>query len=488
MDKLLLEVLNFLVASGKIDYADVRYRETFTEDIITSNNVLKNYNNHDDRGVGIRVLKDGCWGFASTSKFNDIDSLLKYANIAIEIAKQASYFQNHNSSNRIKLTKLTADQIIREGKYKTPIVIDPFKVTAKDKLNILFAVHENVKNKQGFKRIDGTMKFKKFHQFFYSSEGSRIENEIYLNDVSYTITVVEDGDFQSRTFFGIPKTAGFEWILAQPIVEDSTRLAEEALIKLKASKVTPAKRDLIILPSNLHLTIHESVGHPTELDRVLGWEANFAGTSFATPEKKGNFQYGSDIVNFRADNNLSGGLATIGFDDDGIPSKSFDIIKDGILVGYSTTRETAHLIGESESMGCNRADSYALMPINRIPNLSLMPGKKLLTLEELIADTEDAILIDGRGSFSIDQQRLNFQFGGDFFQEIKNGKIVGPLRDVTYQAISYEFWRSCDAICDQRFWQTHGTLNCGKGEPSQTQHMTHGASPARFRNISVGGA
>lgn len=483
MDKILFEVMNFIKRKGGgnlVDYADIRYRETLNEDITVFNNVLRSYCNTSDRGVGIRVLKNGCWGFASTSKI-DKDSLLKAADKAIEIAEVAS----NSQYNRIQLTK---DKIPSHGKFKTPIKIDPFQVSAKDKLAILFSVYENIKNKKSFKRVDGWMKFKKFHQILCNTEGSKIENEIYLNDVGYTVTVVDNDDFQSRTFYGIPKTAGYEWILAQPVVDSAEIIAEEALIKLKSAKCLAGKKDLIILPSNLHLTIHESVGHPTELDRVLGWEANYAGTSFATLDKRGKFQYGSELINFRADNNLDGGLATIGFDDDGIPCKSFDIIKDGVLVGYSTTRETASLIGDLESNGCNRADSFAVMPINRIPNLSLMPGKKSLSLEELIADTEDAILIDGRGSFSIDQQRLNFQFGGDFFQQIKNGKIVGSLRDVTYQAISYEFWRSCDAICDQRFWQTYGTLNCGKGEPSQTQHMTHGSSPARFRNISVGGA
>ncbi|MBF0297253.1 MAG: TldD/PmbA family protein [Oligoflexia bacterium] len=480
MDYLLSEVINFLREKSSLEYADVRYRETLSEDIITLNNVLKQYNNVDERGVGIRVLKNGCWGFAATSDLSK-ESLLKSAKLALEIADNSSVFQY----NKIKLTK---DKIPMEGKFKTPIMIDPFKVNAKDKLNILFQVYEQVKDKKAFKRLDGQMRFKKYHQMLYNLDGAKIENEIYLNDISYTVTVVDNGDFQSRTFYGIPKSAGYEWILAQPVVESSALIAEEALIKLKATKCSLGRKDLIILPSNLLLTIHESVGHPTELDRVLGWEANYAGTSFATIEKRGNFKYGSELINFRVDNNLEGGLASIGFDDDGIPSKSFDIIKDGILVGYSSTRETASIIGDSESMGCNRADSFSVMPINRIPNLSLMPGKKTLSLDDLIADTEDGILIDGRGSFSIDQQRLNFQFGGDFFKQIKNGKIVAALRDVTYQAISYEFWRSCDAICDKRFWQPYGTLGCGKGEPTQSQHMTHGSAPARFRNISVGGA
>ncbi len=246
--------------------------------------------------------------------------------------------------------------------------------------------------------------------------------------------------------------------------------------------------DLVLLPSHLVLTIHESVGHPTELDRVLGWEANMAGTSFATTDKLGNFRYGSPLVNLKADNTLPGGLATWGWDDDGVPSKAWHIVKDGILVNYGTTRDVAHYIGAEESMGCNRADSYSSQPINRIPNLSLMPGKEPTTLEDIISDTEEGILIDGRGSFSIDQRRYNFQFGGDFFQKIENGKITGPLRDVTYQAITPQFWGSMDKIADQRFWEPWGITNCGKGEPMQSMQMSHGSAPARFRNIEVGGA
>jgi len=230
------------------------------------------------------------------------------------------------------------------------------------------------------------------------------------------------------------------------------------------------------------------VGHATELDRVLGWEADYAGVSFATPEKLNNYHYGSEVINFVGDNTLEGGLATLGFDDDGVPGQKWYIIKDGILKEYGSTRDTALEIGLNASRGCNRATYYFNQPINRIPNLYLLPGKKPLTPGELIADTEDGVYIQGRGSYSIDHHRINFQFGGDFFWEIKNGKLIRPLKKVIYKSCNPEFWNSCDAICDERFWRPFGVVNCGKGQPPQTGRMTHGSSTARFRNIRVGGS
>jgi TldD protein len=248
------------------------------------------------------------------------------------------------------------------------------------------------------------------------------------------------------------------------------------------------RRTLLLDPIHMSLTMHESVGHPTELDRVLGWEADFAGISFATPEKLGSFQYGSPIVNFVADNTLADGLASAGYDDDGVPNQKWYIVKDGILNEYGTTRATAPFIGQQLSRGCNRATHYYDFPINRIPNLYLEPGKEPLSPNELIADTKDGVMIEGQGSFSIDQHRVNFQFGGDMFWEIKDGKKVRPLKKIIYRSNNPEFWNSVDAICDERFFRTFGVSNCGKGQPGQRGRMTHGGALARFRNIRVGGS
>jgi len=462
-----------------VDYGDARLRQTDREIIMTQNDALRYVDNFTELGIGVRVLVKGRWGFAATP-FLTKEDIRKTVKKAVAIAKAASVVVQEP-------IKLTQDKPAR-GVFKTKIEKDPFDIPLGEKAGMLIAAYEKMAARKAIKRVSGRMYFRRMHQYFLSTEGADLENLVYTSAATYNATAVGQGDFQTRGLPEYPKNAGFEWIESLNIVDRADEVAEDVMKKLSADRGPAGKKDLILLPSHLCLTIHESVGHPTELDRVLGWEANFAGTSFATPEKRNQFRYGSPLVNFVADNTLEGGLATWGNDDDGIVGKRWPIIKDGILVNYGTTRDTAHFIGDAESMGCNRADSYASQPINRIPNLSLEPGKEPLSLDELIADTEDGILIDGMGSFSIDQRRYNFQFGGDMFYEIKKGKITKPLKDVIYQAITPEFWNACDAVCDKRFWEPYGVLNCGKGEPSQTQQMTHGSAPARFRNIAVGGA
>ncbi len=468
-----------VMSSLNIDYGDARLRGTDMEFVRTYNDVLKNVRNNKELGIGIRILLDGRWGFAATPYLTK-DKIAETVKKAAGIAKAASRVEQ-------KPIILTNDKPVVDT-YRTKIEKNPFEVSLSKKADTLFEVYNKASKVDKVKKVDGFMYFQKIHQFFKSTEGADLENEVYISGAAYEITAVGENDFQTRNYQMFPKAKGYEWIEEQPIVENAEKLAEDAVKKLEAKKGPSGKKDLILMPSHLALTIHESVGHPTELDRVLGWEANFAGTSFATTEKLNNFQYGSKVVNFVADNTLEEAIGTWGFDDDGIPGKRWHIVKDGILINYGTTRETAHYIGKEESMGCNRADSYASQPINRIPNLSLMPGKEKLSLDELIADTKDGVLIDGRGSYSIDQRRYNFQFGGDMFYEIKNGKITQPLKDVTYQSITPDFWNSCDAICDENHWELYGVLNCGKGEPGQRMQMSHGAAPARFRDIELGGA
>lgn len=468
-----------IVRSKGADYADIRYRATNNEQVFTQDDVLAHYGHDEDIGIGIRVLKNGRWGFSSTPILTK-ESIHATCEDAINIA------QSTTGINQFPII-LTKDTPI-QGKFSTKVEKDPFKVSLEDKVNLLYKINEITSANQLIRKTIGYLYFRKFNQIFLSTEGADLENDICMSSAMFEVTSVDKGDFQSRRYQEFPKTVGWEWIEEQDLLSHAERVAEEAVIKLRAPKAPAGKKDLILLPSHLVLTIHESVGHPTELDRALGWEANFAGTSFATTDKRGNFQYGSELVNFRADNSLPQGLATWGWDDDGVQGKSWDIVRNGVFANYGTTRDVAHYIGDNESMGCNRADSYSSQPINRIPNLSLMPGEDKMSLDDLIADTNDGILIDGRGSFSIDQRRYNFQFGGDFFHEIKNGKIVGPLRDVTYQAITPHFWKSMDAICDKSEWIPYGVMNCGKGEPMQVAQMTHGSAPARFRNIDVGGA
>lgn len=373
--------------------------------------------------------------------------------------------------------------------YKTPVQKDPFEVPLSEKMELMMEVNRTMMAYEGIRQAVFYLIQHKDEKLFASTLGTRLDLTTQFIDPMIIATAIHEGDSQSRTFDEGGRAVGWEWIESLNLTEKAKQIAEEALIKVKAEVLGPEqRRSLILDPNHLGLTMHESVGHATELDRVLGWEADYAGISFATPEKLKTYQYGSELINFVGDNTLPQGLATHGFDDDGVPGQKWHIIKDGILQEYGSTRDTAMEIELGYSRGCNRATYYYDQPINRIPNLYLLPGTKPLTPGELIADTEDGIYIQGRGSFSIDQHRINFQFGGDFFWEIKNGKLSRPLKKVLYKSCNPEFWNSCDAICDERFWQPFGVVNCGKGQPSQSGRMTHGSAPARFRNIRVGGS
>jgi TldD protein len=332
------------------------------------------------------------------------------------------------------------------------------------------------------------MTLRKDERLLLNTDGADLSSEVVTTATGYQATAVGDGDAKTRAYTPPPRTAGYENIDAADLLANAPRVAEQALEHLRARECPMTVTDLILDPLNLALTMHESVGHATELDRALGYEESLAGRSFATPDKLRNLRYGSESVTFVADNTLPGGLATNGFDDDGVSGQRWEIVDHGLFSGYSTSREVAGEIGLERSTGASRADHWSSTPIVRIPNLSLMPGEKRLSLEELIADTDDGIYIEGMGSFSIDQMRCNFQFGGDAFWEIKHGKVVGMLENVTYQSMTTDFWGSCDAVCDERFWVPNGVLNCGKGDPMQVAQMTHGASPARFRRVKVGAA
>jgi len=303
----------------------------------------------------------------------------------------------------------------------------------------------------------------------------------------YSVTAVDTkrGEFESVSHTIAPRQAGWEYVEKAPLVADARFIADQAVQKLKAPSVEPGKRDLILDPSNLWLTIHESIGHPTELDRALGYEANFAGTSYATTDKLGKLRVGAPLLTFYADKTTPGGLATCGYDDDGVATQRWNLIENGVLVGYQTTREQAGWIGEKRSRGTCYADSYASFPFQRMPNVSLAPGAQERSLDDLVASTDDGVLVTGRGSWSIDHQRLNFQFSGQTSWEIKGGKRTRMLRDVAYQANTLEFWASCDAIGGPRSWWLGGTLSDGKGEPSQSNSVSHGCPPARFRKVNI---
>ncbi len=463
------------------DYADIRIQKTTDQVIYLHNLSLKNTSTDITDGYGIRVFKDGAWGFAHCNKFSD-DQVAATVKKAMDIARLSAQVKKGAG-----LTLAAERSYI--ASYQTPVKCDPFQLSLKEKVDLMLEVNRMMLNYEGTKQAVFYLLMHKDEKLFASTLGTRLDITTQFIDPMITATAVVNGDSQSRTFDEGGRATGWEWISELDLAEKAKQIAEEALIKVKAESLKEEKRRTLILdPNHLGLTMHESVGHATELDRVLGWEADFAGISFATPEKLGNYKYGSDIVNFVGDNTLCEGLASAGFDDDGVPNQRWFIIKDGILNEYGSTRDTAPQIGLVHSRGCSRATYYFNQPINRIPNLYLLPGKEELTPAQLIADTEEGVYIQGRGSFSIDQHRVNFQFGGDFFWEIKNGKLHRPLKKILYKSCNPEFWNSCDAICDERFWRPFGVVNCGKGQPSQTGRMTHGAAPARFRNIRVGGS
>ncbi len=459
------------------DYADARVLTLRDQQIFVQDLSPKAIEDQVDAGIGIRVLKDGAWGFASISR-QDKRSAEKVAREAVNVAKASAL-----TAGKDKV--VLAAEPPHQDRFETKVEIDPFSIPVGDKVAMLLGINEIMLKVKGIVKTYGNFRATRRHQFFASTEGSSIETLITTVDASYTATAAAKGDSQSRSLQDYPMNAGWEHILAQKLEESAQRIADEATAKLAADYPTEGKQDLVLDPAHLSLTIHESVGHASELDRVLGYEANFAGTSFVTLEKKGNFRYGSSIVNFVADNTLPGGLASTGYDDEGVACQRWDIIKNGIFQNYSTTREVAPQAGYKRSFGSGRADSYASMPINRIPNLSLMPGERNVSPEDLMSEIKKGVCIEGRGSWSIDQRRLNFQFGGDLFYEIRNGKKTKMLRDVIYHSITPQFWGAVDAIAGKRYWEPRGFRTCGKGEPMQIAQMTNGGTWIRVRSIPV---
>ncbi|MBI4231270.1 MAG: TldD/PmbA family protein [Planctomycetes bacterium] len=479
MKDLALHALDAARAAGAT-YADARLARYRRRDIRTQDKRVNSLTDSEDIGLGVRVVADGSWGFAGSADLTN-EGVEACAREAVAVARASALTR---PGGKITL----APEKAQVSSFVSPREIDPFKIPVERKADLLLRVAERMLSVAKIRKTYGAMSFRGVHKVLASTEGTLAESDVITSQVGYGATAVGKNDAKSRNYEPPPQTRGYEIVREEDLLANAQRVAEQAVEHLQAKPCPVGKRDLILDPLHLALTIHESVGHATELDRVLGMEESLAGRSFATPEKIGNFRYGSPVVNLVADNTLEGGLATGGFDDDGVAGQRWDIVEEGILRGYSTSREVAPVIGQDRSTGGNRADHWSSIPIVRIPNLSLMPGRRRLTLQELIADTKEGIYIEGMGSFSIDQMRLNFQFGGDAFWEIKDGRITGMLKDVTYQSITPRFWASCDAVCDERAWVPNGVLNCGKGDPMQISQMTHGAAPARFRQVDVGGA
>ena len=474
----LAEIALNTAKSLKATYADIRIARYRTQSVNTREKRVTNVSDSENYGFGVRVIANGTWGFAGSQNVTK-EEIARVTKNAVTIAKANAKIQKEP----VRLASVGA--VI--ATWNTPIKVNPFNVPLRDKINMLLAINEEALKVKGVSFCTSGMAFVNESKFFASTEGSFIDQDLFRCNPSFTVTAVnrEKGQFESRNSYSEPMGMGFEYVAGYPWFDDVKQAAEDCIEKFSAKSVEAGKRDLILHPSNLWLTIHESVGHPTELDRALGMEANYAGTSFLTLDKLGKFKFGSDIVNFVGDKTQKDGLATCGYDDDGVPTKKWHIVKDGVFVDYQTTRDQAHLIKRKESHGCSYSQSWADVPFQRMPNVSLEPGSKSLTYNQLIGDTEDAILVKGRGSYSIDHQRYNFQFGGQTFYEVKNGKISGMLRDVAYQARTPDFWNSCDAICSKEEYWLGGSFNDGKGEPGQSNAVSHGCCPARFRQVNI---
>ncbi len=476
MRELMQRALDAAKARGA-SYADVRINRYQQQSISTREKRVTDVSNSESFGVGIRVLVDGTWGFAASQRV-EAGEIDRIAGQAVAIAKA-------NRRAQAKPIVLAPVKAYKDS-WQTPTTKDPFRIPIERKVDLLLSINDAALKVKGAAFCSSSMNFVREEKLFASTEGSEIDQIIIRERPTFTVTAVDKaaGKFKTRNSLAEPMGTGYEWIENYPWVEEAQKAAEQAVMKLSAKSVEPGRYDLILAPSNLWLTIHESVGHPTELDRALGYEANYAGTSFLTVDKLGKFKFGSDIVNFFADRTQPHGMATCGYDDDGVPASRWDLVRNGLFVDYQTTRDQAAWIGQKASHGCSYADSWGSVPFQRMPNVSLAPGKEKLTLEELIADTERGILGEGRSSYSIDQQRYNFQFSAQLFWQIRDGKIAGLVEDAAYQAITPEFWNSCDRICSEGY-ELGGSFFDGKGEPGQINAVSHGCTAARFRNVNV---
>jgi TldD protein len=496
--KMLADVSLNTARSSGASYADVRIGRYLNQFVITREEKIQNIVNTESFGVGIRVIANGTWGFASTNQVN-AEGIKKATEQAVAIAKANSKFQKEP-------VVLAPTPSFGEVSWKTPITKNGFEVSIKDKTDLL--LNANAKAMEnGANFVNSIMFLVNEQKYFASTDGSYIDQDVHRTWPNFSVTMIDrkSGQFKSRAAFSAPVGMGYEYLdgkaedkiqgpggvilynKSYDIVEDAAMAAEQAKEMIAAKSVEPGKYDLVLEPSHLWLTIHESVGHPTELDRVLGYEANYAGTSFLTLDKweSKKFNFGSKIVNLVADKTQPGSLGAVGYDDEGVKSKRWDIIKDGVLVNYQAIRDQVGLLGQDESHGCCYSQSWADVQFQRMPNVSLQPGKDQLTPEQMISGVDKGIYIVKNGSFSIDQQRYNFQFGGVLFFEIKNGKIAGMLKDVAYQANTQEFWNSCAQICDERDYRLDGAFNDGKGQPSQISAVSHGSATTRFNGVNV---
>jgi TldD protein len=450
-----------------------------TESMKVKNGVVDSLNHSGSMGFGVRVLLDGAWGFASSRKVT-AEEIDRVTIEALEIARSSALVRG----GTIDL----GPPVTSQGTYRTAVETDPFAISLEEKLGVLMAADAEMARVDGVRVRQGNLIFICEKKWFANTEEAFTEQTIFESGGGIIATAVGGSEVQTRSYptsFGRQQvTAGWEAIRAWDLPDHGERIANEAVALLTADPCPADVTTTVILGSDqVALQIHESCGHPIELDRVLGTEAAYAGTSFLTREKLGTYRYGSEIVNITAESLRPLGLGSFGWDDEGIPAQSTPIIKDGIFVGYLMSRETASTLGKV-SNGCMRASSWNRIPLVRMTNVSLEPGE--WDLETLISDTDRGVYMMTNRSWSIDDRRYNFQFGTEMGYEIKNGKLGRMLRNCTYTGMTPEFWNRCDAICNEKHWTMWGTPNCGKGQPGQIAHTGHGAAPVRIRNVRIG--
>ena len=478
-------------------YCDVRIGRYLRQFVMTREDKVQNVVNTESTGIGVRVIADGAWGFAATNGLAT-DSVAEAARRAVAIARANAKIQ----SEKVQLAPVKG---VGEVSWRTPIRRNAMEVPIKDKVDLLLSVNAAATG-AGANFVNSTLFLVNEQKYFASTDGSYIDQDVHRIWAPFTVTAIDkaSGKFRTRDGLSAPAGLGYEYLdgdasqkfvspngvvnygLSYDMREDAVAAAKQAQEKLKAPSVTPGKYDLVLDPSHTWLTIHESVGHPLELDRVLGYEANYAGTSFATLDKReAKFRYGSDKVTLFADKTQPGSLGAVGYDDEGVQCKRWDLVKDGILVDYQTIRDQAHIVGKTESDGCCYADSWSSVQFQRMANVSLAAGRDKLSVADMVKDVENGIYIIGDGSFSIDQQRYNAQFGGQLFYEIKNGRITRMIEDVAYQMRTPEFWNACSAVCDDSDYRMGGSFFDGKGQPGQVSAVSHGSSTARFDGVNV---
>jgi len=459
-------------------YADVRLDERVQQDIVVKNGQLAAVEDDASEGFGVRVLVDGAWGFAGSARLEraEVEEVVERA---IRIAR---------ASARVRSAPVDlGPPVTSHGQYRTPLERDPFSVPLTEKVDLLLRADAGMGAVKGVSIRESSMEFIRQKKIFASSEGAFTEQELYESGAGIEATATSPDEVQNRSYpnsFGRHQGAGgYEYIIALQLDHHGQRIGEEAVALLTAPQCPSGVKTLILDASQTALQIHESCGHPTELDRVFGMEAAYAGTSFMTPEKLNHLQYGSPKVTITADALTPTGLGTFGWDDEGVPAQRSFLIKEGLFVGYLTSRETASVLGQ-QSNGTMRADGWDRIPLIRMTNVSLAPGDS--SLEQMVAETKDGVYMETNRSWSIDDKRLNFQFGTQLAYEIVNGKRGRMVKNATYAGITPEFWNSCDAVAGASEWKVWGLANCGKGQPPQVAHVAHGAAPTRFQHVKVG--